>query len=91
MGVTDCEAAMRPRNDTSQEIWRKTGTAGRGHPALQKEYGLRDQRAHWLRNDTSQEMRYKSGGRTKASAPTHRLPIECRGGGVPYGWVQGVR
>ena len=63
--------AMRPRNDTSQEIWRKTGTAGLGHPALQKEYGLRDQRAHWLRNDISQEMRYKSGGRTGSSAPTH--------------------
>lgn len=57
--------------------------AGRENPALQKEYGLGDQRAHWLRNDTSQEMRYKSGGRTEASAPTHLFRQNVVGAASP--------
>ena len=57
--------------------------AGRENPALQKEYGLGDQRAHWLRNDTLQEMRYKSGGRTEVSAPTHLFRQNVVGAASP--------
>ena len=39
--------------------------------------------AHRLRNDTLQGVRCKAGGRTEASAPTHRLPIELRRGRRP--------